>query len=130
MAQPPDKSVGTPPASGKVTRDARGNAVWSWVSETGKIAIDSTSRLLKRLDSSDLTLEGSDDDPKPDVRAAPTNSPRAPAGQQGYDPYSAKLARRKPQISPPHHKPIATAQPGTKPVTTHKSFLGRLFGGK
>ena len=70
MVQPPDK----PPTSGKVTRDARGNAVWSWVSETGKIAIDSTSRLLKRLEVSDLKLEGGDEDAKPDLPTATPNS--------------------------------------------------------
>jgi hypothetical protein len=126
MAQPPNKAAGNPPASGKVTRDARGNAVWSWVSETGKIAIDSTSRLLRRLDTSDLKLEDSDENPKSGTQTAATNSPQPPAGQQGYDPYSAKLAPRK----SPAPAPRPTRSPAVKPATEKKSLLGRLFGGK
>jgi hypothetical protein len=137
MAEPPGKSADPAPASGKVTRDARGNAVWSWVTETGKVAIDSTSRLLKRLDASDLKLEGSEDDQKAD---APVNTSPDPktgsrplAGQQGYDPYSSKLAPRKTQVPMPRPipRPMPTApKPGLKPATARKSFFGRLFGGK
>jgi hypothetical protein len=39
-----------PPKVGRVRHDASGRAIWEWAADTGKHAIDSTSRLLKRLD--------------------------------------------------------------------------------
>ena len=41
-----DKDVG----AGRVVHDSRGNAVWDWVKETSRIAIESTSRLLRKLE--------------------------------------------------------------------------------
>ena len=35
--------------AGRVVHDSRGNAVWDWVKETTRVAIDSTSRLLRKL---------------------------------------------------------------------------------
>jgi len=35
---------------GRVRHDAGGRAVWEWAVESGRHAIESTSRLLKRLD--------------------------------------------------------------------------------
>jgi hypothetical protein len=43
--------------SGRIVHDERGNAVWDWIKETSRIAIDSTSRLLKRLDVPELKME-------------------------------------------------------------------------
>jgi hypothetical protein len=43
--------------SGRVVHDERGNAVWDWIKETSRIAIDSTSRLLKRLEVPELKVE-------------------------------------------------------------------------
>jgi hypothetical protein len=43
--------------SGRIVHDERGNAVWDWIKETSRIAIDSTSRLLKRLEVPELKVE-------------------------------------------------------------------------
>jgi hypothetical protein len=43
--------------SGRIVHDERGNAVWDWIKETSRIAIDSTSRLLKRLEVPELKME-------------------------------------------------------------------------
>ncbi len=51
------------PRSGKVRHDSGGRAIWEWAVESGRHAIDSTSRLLKRLDLTGISLVG--DDTKP-----------------------------------------------------------------
>jgi hypothetical protein len=67
--------------AGRVVHDERGNAIWDWVKDTARIAIDSTSRLLKRLEVPELTLEDTGTrEPRPD-------SARDPGG--GYDPYGS-----------------------------------------
>lgn len=43
--------------SGRIVHDERGNAVWDWIKETSRIAIDSTSRLLKKLEVPELKME-------------------------------------------------------------------------
>ena len=53
-AAPRDEFAGK---SGRIVHDERGNAVWDWIKETSRIAIDSTSRLLKRLEVPELKME-------------------------------------------------------------------------
>jgi hypothetical protein len=53
-AAPQDEFAGR---SGRIVHDERGNAVWDWIKETSRIAIDSTSRLLKRLEVPELKME-------------------------------------------------------------------------
>jgi hypothetical protein len=53
-AAPKDEFAGR---SGRIVHDERGNAVWDWIKETSRIAIDSTSRLLKRLEVPELKVE-------------------------------------------------------------------------
>ena len=53
-AAPADEFAGK---SGRIVHDERGNAVWDWIKETSRIAIDSTSRLLKRLEVPELKME-------------------------------------------------------------------------
>lgn len=73
----PDQFAGK---SGRVIHDARGNAVWDWVKETSRIAIDSTSRLLKRLDVPELKME----DTQPNKELS-VETDRDSGG--GYNPY-------------------------------------------
>jgi hypothetical protein len=100
--QPPAAVAGKPSAApssaaapaapdeerGRVVHDARGNAVWDWVKETSRIAIESTSRLLRKLEIPELKVEDAKDE---DLRI---ESDRDPGG--GYDPYNQVTPSRKP----------------------------------
>jgi hypothetical protein len=79
----PDPSAGR---SGRVVHDERGNAVWDWLKDTGRMAIDSTSRLLKRLEVPELKVEDTQDSP------LSIESDRDPGG--GYDPYGGSAANK------------------------------------
>ena len=66
--------------TGKVVHDDRGNAVWDWMKSTGRHAIESTSRLLRKLELPELKFE----DPKDEeLRVMPD-----PSTGGGYDPYN------------------------------------------
>jgi len=119
MSAKDDKSDQNP---GGVRHDARGNAVWQWAVDTGKHAIDSTSRLLKRLEVPGLKLEGESDENQksdPSGEAAAGTAPAKPDRQAGYNPYGAagSAARGRPAAAT---KPAA----GTTPKP---SLWQRLF---
>lgn len=80
---------------GRVVHDSRGNAVWQWVKDTGRHAIESTSALLKKLEVPELKVEDHKDDElrlEDDVDAG-----------GGYDPYGTRVGSKKP---PPPKTPI------------------------
>jgi hypothetical protein len=78
--------------AGRIEHDSRGSAVWNWAVETGAHALESTSRLLKRLETPALTL---------DEKPADSPSKQSPVERDtggGYDPYNrgkAKPTRRR-----------------------------------
>lgn len=74
-------------ASGKVVHDQRGNAVWDWLKETGRNAIESTSRLLRKLEAPELKMEDEKDE---ELRLTDDS-----AGG-GYDPYNQRNTPRRP----------------------------------
>jgi hypothetical protein len=77
---PPGARSGGDGATGRVVHDDRGNAVWDWMKQTGRHAIDSTSRLLRKLEAPELKFE----DPKDEeLRIVPE-----PSTGGGYDPYN------------------------------------------
>jgi hypothetical protein len=76
--------------SGRVRHDDRGNAVWDWIKDTGRHALESTSRLLRKLEMPQLKVEDKKDE---ELRI---ESDREPGG--GYDPYNQST---KPRGRPP-----------------------------
>jgi hypothetical protein len=74
------KPAGAPAATGRVVHDERGNAVWDWLAQTSRIAIDATSRLLKKLETPELKIEDTKDE---ELRIMPE-----PSSGSGYDPYN------------------------------------------
>ena len=80
---------------GRVVHDSRGNAVWQWVKDTGRHAIESTSALLKKLELPDLKVEDHKDEGlrlEDDVDAG-----------GGYDPYGTRVGTKK---KPPPQTPL------------------------
>lgn len=108
--KPPQASRGLDAGEG-VRHDSRGNAMWQWAIDTGKHAIDSTSRLLKRLEVPGLGLE--DDAAKPGA----ASSERA----AGYDPYGTRPGTKRPAA-----RPAAIRKPAAVPPA-RPSFWRRLF---
>ncbi len=86
----PQPTSREPIPSGRVRHDERGNAVWDWIKDTGRHALESTSRLLKKLETPQLKVEGKEDE---ELRI---QSDRDPGG--GYDPYNQST---KPRGGPP-----------------------------
>jgi len=118
-----DKTAKKPDGPGAVQHDARGNAVWRWAVESGRHAVESTSRLLRRLEVPGLKLE---DDPEVLKKKAETQQPGDPAGPPrtvGYDPYggvsTAHSAGKAPKAVAKPSRPV-TPPPGTKPPAAMK----------
>jgi len=128
--------------SGHVRHDPGGRAVWQWAIDSGKHAIESTSRLLKRLDLSHLSIldddekekdKGTDPDKQiPTFGGARENDPLA-GKRQGFDPYNTRTPIGRGNLSskpktPPKPRitqPVRHAQPAKKP-----GLFASLFGGK
>jgi hypothetical protein len=86
----------TGPLAGGVRHDARGNAVWHWATETARHAVATTSKLLRRLDVSSLSLQ--DDESLPNAPDMP-----APAKPARYTPASPMAALQL--AAPARHAP-------------------------
>jgi hypothetical protein len=136
--------------SGRVRHDAGGRAIWEWAVESGRHAIDSTSRLLKKLNISDLSLVGDDEIPGKGSKDAskPVDQPDAavlkkagapprtglavkPERAESFDPYNSRSPTGRGIAAPPRprapDKPRIT-QPA-KPVK-QRGLLARLLGRK
>ena len=100
-APPSGKDSATPTSGGprgRVTHDERGNAVWKWVKDAGRIAIESTSRLLRKLEAPELKMEDTRDE---ELRL--TDEPKSTGG--GYDPYNQASKPKAPPAGKPPIKP-------------------------
>jgi hypothetical protein len=84
----PNEKAAPEGSSGRVVHDSRGNAVWQWVKDTGRQAIESTSALLKKLEAPELKVEEQKDS---ELRLEEDVDPGG-----GYDPYGTRVGSRKP----------------------------------
>jgi len=98
MPSSPARGERGEPPSGRVAHDARGNAIWKWAAN----ALESTSRMLKRLEAPELSIE---DKPKSDELQLEERdrgggydpySKGGRGGGAGYDPYSKGTKQKKP----------------------------------
>jgi hypothetical protein len=120
--------------SGQVRHEPGGRAIWEWAVDSGRHAIDSTSRLLKKLDITGLRLVDDDEKawekpaepakPIPTFGGAPATDPAL--RRQSFNPYDSRtptgrgVARTPPPKGPP--RPRITQPPARKP-----GLLARLF---
>jgi hypothetical protein len=129
--------------AGRVRHDSTGRAVWEWAADTGRHALDSTSRLLKRLDLPGLKLaedekKEEDDAPPP---AGADGKPKVPTfgGPREADPLAHSKHSFNPydNRAPPKRAAASTQKARTKsapritqPVRPVKKpgFFARLFG--
>jgi len=74
--------------TGKVVHDERGNAMWDWLKQTGRNAIESTTRMLRRLETPELTVEETHEE---ELRIQPDNG----SAGGGYDPYNQPIKSRR-----------------------------------
>ena len=140
----PDSSD-KPRRSGYVRHDAGGRAIWEWALDSSRQAIDSTSRLLKRLELTGMTLMGDDAKPwerdgarasqarrSPETHTDPDPAPQAPPpapepedGNKGFNPYDTRtpVGRGAPAAKKP-----ATPHPRVTPPPRKRGFFARLFG--
>lgn len=75
--------------TGKVVHDERGNAVWDWIKQTGRHAIESTTRMLRKLETPELEVEQAHEE---ELRIQP-DSGTCSGG--GYDPYNQPIKSRR-----------------------------------
>jgi hypothetical protein len=75
--------------TGKVVHDERGNAVWDWVKQTSRNAIESTTRMLRKLEAPELKVEQTHEE---ELRIQPDNE-QCSGG--GYDPYNQPTKQRR-----------------------------------
>ena len=136
---PPEVKKEAHKPAGHVRHDGTGRAIWEWAAESGRHALDSTSRLLKRLDLPGLTLAGDDKRKEEDQAALDTpqdaGQPEAPTfggpreidasgnRQRSFNPYDTRTAARQPVRKTAVSRSAGTTRPAKKP-----GFFARLFG--
>jgi hypothetical protein len=81
-------SAPVPGPSGKVVHDSRGNAVWDFVKDAGRLCIESTTRMLKKLEAPELKMEETGEH---ELRLMPDGKPGG-----GYDPYDQAKKPKRP----------------------------------
>ena len=92
-ARPPGANPAQPrTATGKVVHDERGNAVWDWLKQTGRHAIESTTRMLRKLETPELKVE----QPHEEELRIQTDGDTCSGG--GYDPYNQPIKSRRTPI--------------------------------
>jgi hypothetical protein len=146
-----DSNDKSKPRTGRVRHDSGGRAIWEWAIESGKHAIDSTSRLLKKLDLTGITLVGDEARPWEKKSRSRDGSPTQAEGEaghagksagrsdapslvdtaknrrdRGFNPYDNRLpagrGKAEAKSAPPARPRV------TQPTARKRGFLARLFG--
>jgi hypothetical protein len=128
----PDKREQRTAPAGHVRHDKSGRAIWECAVHTGRHALVSLSRLLKRLDNPGLTLEEDKKKAPPTFGGTRESDPMA-GKARGFNPYDTRSP-------PPRHTPATSAKvtrptarsPVNQQIAPAKKpgLLSRLFGGK
>jgi hypothetical protein len=132
--------------AGRVKHDAGGRAIWEWAVDTGRHALDSTSRLLQRLDLPGLSLLDEEQEKKKKAEAeekaarhaggnpydkeVPTfggtrEADSAAGSRQSFNPYDNRAMPKRGAVHKPSAKPRIT-QPDR--AAKKRGWLARLFG--
>ena len=75
-----------------MVHDDRGNAVWDWLKQTGRNAIESTTRMLRKLESPELEVEQPEEE---ELRIQPDS---ASSQGGGYYPFNQTIKSRRTPI--------------------------------
>lgn len=144
-----DENNGTKPRAGRVRHDSSGRAIWEWAVDSGRQAVDSTSRLLKKLEFTGLTLMGEETKPweknlpegSPDPRSSHQAGTSGPSLElplepdplatkgKGFNPYDTRTPVGRGASVP---KKPASNKPSraTQPPARKRGLFARLFGRK
>jgi hypothetical protein len=128
----PDNPKDKPVAAGRVKHDASGRAIWEWAVDTGRHALDSTSRLLKRLDMPGLSLLDDEKEKKKaeeEAQRAEREAGFSPYGEvdprPGSQPRKAPSAPPVPTFGGPAEKdPLANSRHNFNPYDKGKPARG------
>ena len=142
---PQDKDRPKADPAGRVAHDARGHAIWQWAGSATRQALETTSRMLKRLEVPGLKLL----DDETAHNATPEEKARALKAQrlrEGFSPYESAPgpksgARPAPRTAPAKPSPARPApsrpapaakpsvqRPPPRPEPARRSLFSRLFG--
>lgn len=94
-AAPPDDDKPDEQKSGRVTFDARGNAVWEWSMSTGIFGRNVDTKRLKKLEANDLKIV---EDPTSKEKTYALKPAKQAGG--GFDPYNSSGASFVPSSKP------------------------------
>lgn len=144
-----DENNKQPKPSGRVRHDKTGRAIWEWAADSGRHAIESTSRLLKRLELPGLSLADDDKDKQeeeePENRedqgrnpyerenpdkvptfGGPRETDPLAGSRRNFDPYNNKAPKKAAAPKPPGKLAPRITQP-VRPAAKPGLFA-RLFG--
>ena len=127
---PPELKPDEKPA-GRVRHDRSGRAIWEWAVDTGRIALDSTSRLLKRLDVPGLAVEAEKGKSAPDAAAravfgGPAVEDSVAARRHSFDPYDSHRPPPRAAARPAARTPVRPVEP----APSSPGVFARLFGAR
>jgi hypothetical protein len=117
-----DDHASSAKASGRAAIDSRGKTVWEWKTDTGQFSTEVSTKRLKKLEASELSLEKTAIVKQPEVQI-PKEKP-LPCG--GFNPYdrgalsTAKPVATQAAATPSRPRPVVATP--RRPV----SLLGRL----